>query len=95
MIRIVVRERIKNGEKEKAIELFREMVEATRKEEGNISFNLLESVEDPNTLAVSEAWESQQSVENHLESQHSKRLRPLLDQCFAEPSRIEIYREIL
>jgi len=95
MIRIVVREQIKNGSKEQVLGLFREMVEATRKEEGNLMFTLNEAVDDPNTLSIIEAWEDERFIDAHRESEHSKRLLPQLGQHLAAPSRVEIYKELL
>mgnify|MGYP003623293977 FL=1 len=49
---------------------FEAVVEATRKEEGNISYDLYVDVNDPNRLTFVEVWQSQQAIDSHNASDH-------------------------
>ncbi|MDR1571574.1 MAG: antibiotic biosynthesis monooxygenase [Clostridiales Family XIII bacterium] len=93
-VKVVARERLQSGKKDAALEIFREMVELTRKEKGCIAYSLHESAEDPDVIAMIEAWESQEALKAHLESEHFKRLIPQVGALVAEPSRIEVFKEL-
>jgi quinol monooxygenase YgiN len=94
-IRVVAREKLQSGKKEELLPLYREMVEATRKEKGCISYNLHELVEDADVLAMIETWESREALDAHMKSEHFQRLIPQIGKYTAQPPRIEIYEEIL
>ena len=46
------------------------LVEATRQEEGNISYECFESVETPNLFAMVEEWQSQEALDAHMRAEH-------------------------
>jgi quinol monooxygenase YgiN len=94
-IKVVAREKIQSGKKEEVFEIFREMMELTRKEKGCISYALHEALDDSEVIAMIEVWENKESLDAHMESPHFKRLIPKVRACIAEPSRIEIFREVL
>lgn len=45
-------------------------IEATRKEEGCVSYDLHESITDPNTLVFVERWESREALTAHFSAPH-------------------------
>jgi len=95
MIRVVAKQRVRQGKKEKVINIFSELIEETRKENGCILYTLNESVNDPDTLAVIEAWETQEALDAHMVSEHFKRLVPQIGGYLAEKIQIEIYKELI
>lgn len=95
MIRVVARERVQHGKKEKTLPLFREMIETTRKEAGCISYTLNEMVDDADVLAMVEVWESREALDLHMKSEHFRRLIPQIGEYLAEPTRIELFSEII
>ncbi len=62
----------------KFIEIAAEMIAQTRKEKGNISYELVRGIEDPTVLAMMEKWEDMASLEEHMQSEHFKRIVPQL-----------------
>ncbi len=88
-IRVVARE------KDEVLPLYREMVESTRKENGCISYNLHESVEDADVVAMIETWESKEALDAHMKSEHFQRLIPQIGKYVAQPPRIEIFKVII
>lgn len=69
--------------------IFRELRDASRKEEGVITFDVARSREKPNVFALWEEYRDQAALDAHAASEHFKRLalngvRPLAQQRSAE-----------
>jgi quinol monooxygenase YgiN len=94
-IKVVAREKLKSGAKDAALEIFREMIELTRKEKGCVAYNLHEALDNPDVLAMIEIWESKEALDAHMNSEHFKRLIPKVGAYIAEPSQIEVFKEII
>ncbi|ASP32540.1 putative quinol monooxygenase [Labrenzia sp. VG12] len=45
-------------------------IEATRREDGCLSYDLHQSVSDPNTLVFVERWQDRQALEAHFATPH-------------------------
>jgi quinol monooxygenase YgiN len=65
-------------EKDKGIQAVKELVEASRRETGNLRFEALQQSNRPNHMTVLEVWESKQSVDGHGNAQHMKQFREKL-----------------
>ncbi len=60
-----------NPEKlELGIELTRELMEKTRAEPGNISYEYFAALEDPSRYHIFEEWESEEAIQEHTASEH-------------------------
>lgn len=55
--------------REKIIEFAQDLIEGTRKEEGNISYTLLSNLED-DTLLFVEIWQSMEALQQHFQEDH-------------------------
>lgn len=93
-IRIVARDHFKAECVEDALVLLRELVTVTRTEKGNISYTYCRDMSDSNSFAMIESWESKESMEAHLKSEHFQRIIPQLGEMLTEPSRLEVYTEL-
>ena len=93
--RVVARDHLKPECKEAAFKLLKEMIEITRKEEGNISYQYCQDLNHPDFYAMIECWESEEALHKHLHSEHFNRIIPQLGEMMAEPSRLEVYEEVL
>ncbi|MGC2130270.1 MAG: putative quinol monooxygenase [Candidatus Aquilonibacter sp.] len=74
---------------DKAEALFRELRDASRKEEGMITFDVARSKEHPHVFALWEEYRDEAALEAHKATEHFKRLglngvRPLAKQRIAE-----------
>ena len=74
---------------DKAEALFRELRDASRKEEGMITFDVARSKEHPDVFALWEEYRDEAALEAHKATEHFKRLglngvRPLAKQRIAE-----------
>jgi quinol monooxygenase YgiN len=65
-------------EKDKGIQLVKELAEASRRETGNMRFEVLQQSNRPNHMTVVEVWESRQVVDSHGGAQHMKQFREKL-----------------
>ena len=64
--------------REVAIEAARTMAEATRAEEGCISYAFYIDVENPNIVRVFEEWESDEALSKHFDTPHMVEFRRAL-----------------
>jgi quinol monooxygenase YgiN len=80
---VVVAMKAKDGKLDEALEVFRPCLEATHKEEGNLTYALHRNAQDPNAFVLIERWRSQADIDEHMKSPHIADLfanvGPLLD----------------
>jgi quinol monooxygenase YgiN len=62
----------------------------TRKEAGNIAYDMHESVTDPTKLVFVEQWESAEALAPHGKSDHMRAFGRIAVSCMSAPARIEI-----
>jgi len=62
----------------------------TRKEAGNIAYDLHESVTDPAKLVFVEQWDNAEALQPHGKTDHMKAFGRIAVNCLAAPPRIEI-----
>jgi quinol monooxygenase YgiN len=94
MLKIVASASIKPECKAQFIETARPLIEASRAEEGNISYALHESITDPNTMAFIEVWKDQDAIDLHNKTEHFTTICPKFADFFASPMSGTIYREV-
>lgn len=78
MIKLVAKGYYYEGKTNEAIKLYEELVKESRKEEGCIEYNLYQDKNDKSILTVFEKWENEEALEKHKNSEHFKRLVPLI-----------------
>ncbi len=67
---IVANVTVKAEHKNDIMKAFKAVVDATRKEPGNVSYALYENVSDPLKFTFVEVWKSQQAIDEHNSSRH-------------------------
>ena len=65
-------------------------IQETRKEPGNIAYDLHESVTDHSKMVFVEQWENMEALGPHRAAEHSKAFGRVVVKCFAAPPRIEV-----
>ncbi len=90
MIKVVAK-----GFAQEVIEMCKELVELTRKEEGCISYELYQDIKDSTILTFIEEWESQEALDKHSKSEHFTRIIPMRNKLMAKASEITIYNKVL
>ena len=94
-IHIVARDHFKTECVEDALKLVQELVAATRREPGNLAYTYCRDANAPDTFAMLEVWDSQEAMTAHLQSEHFTRILPQLTEKMAEPTRLEVYHELI
>ena len=62
----------------------------TRKEAGNIAYDMHESVSDPTRMVFVEQWENAEALGPHGKSDHMKAFGRIAVKCLAAPPKIEV-----
>ena len=67
---IVATVTVKPEYKNDVLKAIQTVVDATRKEQGNISYNVFEDVKNPLKFVFIEKWKSQEAIDSHNKSAH-------------------------
>jgi len=65
-------------------------IKETRKEVGNIAYDMHESVTDPSKMVFVEQWESVEATLPHGKAEHMRAFGRVAVKCFSAPPKIEI-----
>jgi quinol monooxygenase YgiN len=65
-------------------------IRETRKEPGNIAYDLHESVTDQARMVFVEQWENAEALVPHRAAEHMKTFGRIAVKCFSAPPKIEI-----
>lgn len=77
------------------LELAKKLVEETRKEPGNLSYQLIQSREAKNIYAFMEQWPDQEALNVHMESDHFKKLIAEIEKVVEGPLKITTHDIIM
>ncbi|UOO81215.1 antibiotic biosynthesis monooxygenase [Uruburuella testudinis] len=69
-IKIVATIVVKAGHRQELLEKFQQLVSASRREAGNISYDLHQDINQPDRLVFIENWQSQAAIDEHNASAH-------------------------
>src|SRR3954453_3995038 len=64
-------------------------IKETRKEPGNIAYDLHESVTDPSKMVFCEQWENMEALGPHRTAEHMKTFGRVAVKCMSAPPKIE------
>jgi quinol monooxygenase YgiN len=90
MVRIVAKLQLKEGSKEKFIQLAKELIAKSQEEAGCIDYNLYQSQSDENTVTFIEAWKDMKAIESHNTSIHFTTIFPKLGE-YVEDTEVTLY----
>lgn len=95
MIKVVAKSFAKEGKLDRILELSKEMVEKTVKEEGCIKYELFQDMKDPKILIIIEEWEDEEALNKHMASEHFRRIIPQLNEMREKPSEMNLCSKVL
>ncbi|NMM87494.1 antibiotic biosynthesis monooxygenase [Rhodococcus sp. SRB_17] len=78
-IRVLVGSTVKSENLAEVLDLYDELVRETRREDGCISYELLQRTDEPGELMLVEEWQSQAHLDAHTHTEHFVRLVAALD----------------
>lgn len=76
MLKVVAKGIFYENKVEEALKLYEELVRETQKEIGCISYNLYQDIDNKAILTMIEEWENAECLENHMKTEHFKRIVP-------------------
>ncbi|HEX4135750.1 MAG TPA: antibiotic biosynthesis monooxygenase [Bryobacteraceae bacterium] len=82
------------GQGTNAADLLRKLAEASRKEEGNLRFDVLQHTMRANHFTVIEGWQTAKAVDKHASATHTKEYRDLLAPIAGGPLDERIYKVV-
>lgn len=94
MVKVIAKSFVKADKLDKALELSKEMVEKTVKEDGCIEYELYQDIKDPKVMIIIEEWEKVEDLNKHMASEHFKRIIPQLNELREMASEINILRKL-
>jgi quinol monooxygenase YgiN len=74
--------------------MLRQLAEASRKEEGNARFDVLQHMMRANHFTVVEAWQSQKAFDAHVAAAHTRTYRDELQPLTGSPLDERVYRAV-
>lgn len=95
MVKVVAKSFVQEDKLNEVIELYKELVELTRKEKGCINYELCQDEKDPTILTMIEEWESREALDEHMKSEHFTRIVPKLGEFRSKESIMNIYKKLI
>ena len=93
MIIVAAKVRVKPGKREEFIQAAQDSIAATRKENGNVFYELYASTEDGNLVMYYEQWTGRDVLAVHLDSAHMKAFAKIKEErgLVEGPSEVTVY----
>lgn len=95
MIKVVAKNFAQEDKINEILELCKELVEMTRKEDGCIKYEMYQDEEDARILTMIEEWESRQALDKHLKSEHFTRIVPMLGKLMSKETVMNVYNKLI
>ncbi len=93
-VRVLAFLEAKEGKRQELLNILVPIVEPSRKEEGNISYVLNSSTENPNEIMFDEVWSSKDTFDKHYESPQSYKNREKVGGLLVRPMEVKLCTEI-
>ena len=94
MIRVIASKRVKEDKLQEVLRLTEELVQETVKEKGCISYEAYQDINDPQKIIMLEAWENEEALKAHQESEHFRRLVPMMGEMTEENYGVNILKKV-
>lgn len=93
-LRVVAHIKSKSDKATEAQELLERLTGPTNKEPGCISYELLQSNDDPSQLTFIEEWQAESDLAAHFETPHIQAALERWDELMAEPLDLRKYSKV-
>jgi len=94
-IRVVAKNYVKPEKVQEFMDLCKNLVEATLKEEGCIEYGLYQELGNSGILTFLEEWKDEKSLDEHLNSNHFREIFPLFSEYLEKETEVNVYRKTL
>lgn len=93
-VRVIVIFDTKEGMKQDVLNNLIALTDMGKKREGNISFDLYASKENPNELLIDQLWSNKTVYDNHYNSPDTSKIRETITPMLVQPPLFKVYTEI-
>ena len=90
-VRVVARVNVRPEKLDETLAAFEGLVAASRTEEGCVSYELLQNVEDPHDLTFVEEWASKAILDAHFQTPHFQTAAARVGELLTAPPEIKVY----
>lgn len=95
MIKVIAKNFAKEDKIEKILNLARDLVEKTVKEDGCIKYEMYQDEKNPSTLIMIEEWETIEDLKAHMSSDHFKEIVPQMNECMDQKAELNICKKVI
>ncbi len=92
---MVAKNYVKPEKVQEFMDLCKNLVEATLKEEGCIEYGLYQELGNSGILTFLEEWKDEKSLDEHLNSNHFRKIFPLFSEYLEKETEVNVYRRTL
>lgn len=92
---MVAKNYVKPEKVQEFMDLCKNLVEATLKEEGCIEYGLYQELGNSGILTFLEEWKDEKSLDEHLNSNHFRKIFPLFSEYLEKETEVNMYRRTL
>ena len=92
---MVAKNYVKPEKVQEFMDLCKNLVEATLKEEGCIEYGLYQELGNSGILTFLEEWKDEKSLDEHLNSNHFRKIFPLFSEYLEKETEVNVYRRAL
>jgi quinol monooxygenase YgiN len=93
-VRVLAFLKIKEGKSKELLDILIPIIEHSRKEEGNISYFLSYSIDNPNEMVFDEIWSNKHAFDKHYQSSYSQENRNKIKDLLTNPMTVKLFKEI-
>ena len=93
-VRVLAFLEVKEGKRQDLLNILIPIIETSRKEEGNISYFLNYSIDNPNEMMFDEVWSNKNAFDKHYQSPYSQENRNKIKDLLISPMTIKLFKEI-
>lgn len=95
MINVIGKNFVKENKIDNVLELAKELVETTVKEDGCVKYEMYQDEKNPSIMIIIEEWKTMENLNKHMASEHFKRIVPQMNECMSKKSELNICQKVL
>jgi quinol monooxygenase YgiN len=85
----------KPGKEDRLVESIQNLIPATRREPGNIRYEMHQAIDDPRTITLIEKYASREAFDEHCSTPYLKEFLDHVVPALTEKSVVTLYKEVL
>lgn len=94
MVTVIAKNFIDESKVDIMMSLCEDLISETIKEKGCISYELFRNIKNKGEFTFIEEWDSKEALEIHMNSQHFKRIVPLIKELSIQEGSVCLYKNV-